>query len=60
MITETSKEILDFLRRKGHKLNTSEKNFIINKIYEAVKITPTLSWVEECGCGQMSCPICHG
>lgn len=58
-ITQTSKEILENLKKSGVELKPEDKQLIIEKVYEA--ITDTYYYENNgCDCGQMSCPVCHG
>ena len=55
--TATSNFIIYSLIKSGHKLTDSDKQLIIEKIYDA--IMSASSWESNgCDCGQVSCPIC--
>ena len=59
METKTSKEIIEGLKKNGIELNPEDKQLIIDKVYDA--IISASNWQRnECDCGQMSCPTCHG
>ena len=58
-ITQTSEEILEYLKDRGFELSSEDKEFVRKKTYDA--IVEAGEWESNgCDCGQMSCPICHG
>lgn len=69
MITTSSEEIIEYFKKRGHKLNDEEKNFIRSKVLEIMKDSYDFGQSEErekgqikpdCDCGQPSCPYCGG
>ena len=58
-ITQTSEDILKYLKERKFKLSTEDKDFIIKKVYDAI----SCAYQEKsngCDCGQMNCIYCHG
>jgi hypothetical protein len=58
-ITQTSEDVLKYLKDKKIKLSDDDKEFIRKKIYDA--IVEAGEWQSNgCDCGQVNCPICGG
>lgn len=57
-ITQTSEDVLKYLKDKKIKLSNDDKEFIRKKIYDA--IVEAGEWESNgCDCGQPSCPYCN-
>jgi hypothetical protein len=55
--TQTSEDILKYLKDRKFELNDEDKEFIRKTTYDA--IVSAVEWESNgCDCGQMSCPIC--
>lgn len=58
-VTETSEDIIKYLKDKGFKLNLNDREFIRKRTYDAI-IAASESESNGCDCGQVNCPICGG
>ena len=58
-VTETSEDIIKYLKSKKFKLSPDDREFIRKRTYDA--IVAASEWESNgCDCGQINCPICHG
>lgn len=58
MLIQISKEIIEELENTGLKLTITQKEIIINKVYDAIKV----SYVKRqnwCNCRQPCCSYCN-
>jgi hypothetical protein len=56
-ITETSEDIITYLKNRGHKLSLDDREFIRKTTYDAIVAAGEYE-SNGCDCGQVSCPIC--
>jgi len=56
-ITQTSEDVLKYLKDKKIKLSDADKEFIRKKIYDAI-VEAGEYQSNGCDCGQPSCPYC--
>ena len=56
-ITETSEDIIIYLKSRGFNLSNADREFIRKKVYDAV-VAAGEHVSNGCDCGQMSCPFC--
>ena len=56
-ITQTSEDIIVYLKSRGFNLSNVDREYIRKTTYDA--IVSAAEWKSNgCDCGQMSCPIC--
>jgi hypothetical protein len=56
-ITETSEDIIKYLKDQGFKLSLDDREFIRKRTYDAIVAAGEYE-SNGCDCGQVSCPIC--
>lgn len=56
-ITETSEDIIKYLKDKEFELSLEDREFIRKKTYDAIVAAGEYE-SNGCDCGQMNCPIC--
>lgn len=56
-VTETSEDIIKYLKDKGFKLSLDDREFIRKRTYEAIVAAGKYE-SNGCDCGQVSCSIC--
>jgi len=56
-ITETSEDVIAYLKKQGFHLSFEDREFIRKKINKAI-IAAGEAESNGCDCGQMCCPIC--
>jgi len=56
-VTETSEDIIKYLKDRGHKLSQDDREFIRKITWEAIS-DAYQTQSNGCDCGQVSCPIC--
>ena len=56
-VTETSEDLIKYLKDRGHKLSLDDREFIRKRTWEAI-VAAGEAESNGCDCGQMCCPIC--
>lgn len=56
-VTETSEDLIKYLKDKGFKLSLDDREFIRKRTWEAI-VDAGEYQSNGCDCGQVSCPIC--
>jgi hypothetical protein len=56
-VTETSEDIISYLKSRGFNLCLADREFIREKTYDAI-VAAGEAESNGCDCGQIGCPIC--